>query len=142
MPILKYTTKVEAAKTAMEIQKCLADHGANAILNEYDDEGYIIALSFTMKINDRDISFRLPSDWRPVLEVLKQDPKVPERCCTQEQALRVAWRIIKTWVEAQMAFIETRMVRMEQVFLPYVVMPDGGTLSDKILKDPRFLLKN
>jgi len=140
MPLFKYTTQVDASKTVAEIQKCLVTHGASAVLNQYDGEGYIVSLSFQMIINDKNISFRLPSDWRPVLEILQDDPKVTNRYCTQEQALRGAWRIIQAWVEAQMAIVETEMVKIEQVFLPYAVMKDGKTLSEKIIDDPGLLL--
>src|SRR5438552_18436509 len=47
----------------------------------------------------------------------------------QLQAVRVEWRIVKDWVEAQLALIETRMVTAQQVFLPYAIMRDGRTLS-------------
>lgn len=142
MSLLNYTTQVSADRTVSEIQQCLVKHGATSILNEYDNNGFIIALSFKIRLNDQDLGFRLPSDWRPVLEILKQDLKIPRRLVTQEQALKVAWRIIKDWVEAQMAIVETKMVKVEQVFLPYAIMRDGQTLSDKILNDPQFLLDN
>ena len=140
MPLLNYTTKVEASSTIAEIQQCLVAHGASAVLNEFDGEGYIISLSFKMNINGTSMGFRLPSDWRPVLKILEDDPKVPPRYLSQEQALKVAWRIIKVWIEAQMAIVETRMVKVEQVFLPYIVMKDGKTLAEKIIDDPKFLL--
>ena len=38
-----------------------------------------------------------------------------------EQANRTAWRIIKEWIPAQMALIETEMVTVEEVFLPYML---------------------
>lgn len=50
------------------------------------------------------------------------------------------WCIVKDWVAAQLAFIESRQVRTEQAFLPYLVIKDGATLSEKILNDPKFLL--
>jgi hypothetical protein len=48
MLLLNYTTKVSIEKTVGEIHKCLATHGANAILSEYDDKGKVIALSFNI----------------------------------------------------------------------------------------------
>jgi len=42
---------------------------------------------------------------KSILEIQK-DPKVPRSKCTDEQALRVSWRIIKDWVKAQMAIVE------------------------------------
>ena len=138
MPLLNYTTEIDAEKTIAEIQKILAAHGARAILTEYDDNGYIVALSFKIPVGDHEIGFKLPSDWRPVLQVLEKQ-RVERRYRSQEQALRVSWRIIKTWVEAQMAIVETKMVTLDQVFLPYVVTDSGQTLYDR-LKATNFLL--
>lgn len=132
MPLLNYTTQVDVEKTIGEIQKCLQIHGANAILTEYDDQGYVASVSFKIRVNDKDMGFRLPTDWHPVLQVLEQQ-NVGSRFKTQEQALRVAWRIVKDWVEAQMAIVETKMVTMPQVFLPYAVTRSGRTLYEKIL---------
>lgn len=133
MPLLNYTTSIEVEKTLGEIQKCLTVHGANAILTEFDDEGYVVALSFKISLNGKEMAFRLPTDWRPVLDIMKRDTKVPRRLETQPQALRVAWRITKDWVEAQMAIVETKMVTLPQVFLPYAVTKNGRTVYEKIL---------
>ena len=40
------------------------------------------------------------------------------------QPARVAWRILKDWVEAQMAIIEAEMASIEEVFLPYLLRGD------------------
>jgi len=53
--------------------------------------------------------------------------------------MRVSWRILKDWVEAQMALVETHMVTLEQVFLPYAVTDDGQTIYDR-LRGSNFLL--
>ena len=39
----------------------------------------------------------------------------------REQVYRTAWRIIKDWVEAQLALLETEMVHFEEVFMPYIL---------------------
>lgn len=143
MPLLNYTTKIDAFKTISEIQRLLGKAGASAIMTEMDNNGYIVALSFRIKFerdSSQEIAFKLPTDWRPVLEVMKQDYRVPRSLKTQEQALRVAWRITKDWVEAQLAFIETNMVTTAQVFLPYAVTKDGRSLYESIASDPKLLL--
>lgn len=139
MPLLNYTTQIDTDKTIAEIQKCLSVHGAKAILSEYDN-GYLKALSFQIDLNGKSVGFKLPSDWQPVLQLLEQNKKVPRRLCTKEQAIRVSWRIIKDWIEAQMAIVETRMVKIEQVFLPYAVTSDGSTVYEKLISNPQFLL--
>ena len=139
MPLLNYTTQISADKTITEIQKCLATHGAKMIVNEYDDNGFIIGLSFAIELDGQKVGFRLPCDWRPVLQILEEDRKVPRNKKTQEQAIRVAWRIIKDWVEAQMAIVETKMVKTEQVFLPYTVQKNGKTLYDNVIESKMLL---
>jgi hypothetical protein len=132
MPLLNFTTEISVDKTVGEIQRILSKNGVTAILMENDDDGEISALSFHARVGDQTIAFRLPSDWRPVLHILERDPKVPRGKRTKEQALRVSWRIIKDWVEAQMAIVSTRMVELDQVFLPYAVTRDGRTVYEAV----------
>jgi len=140
MSLLNYTTQIDAFKTISEISQLLAKAGASAVMHDYDDNGAIVALSFKIKLNDQEIAFRLPTDWRPVLQVLEQDYKVPARLKTKEQALRVAWRITKDWIAAQVAFIETMMVTTAQVFLPYAVTNNGQSLYEHIAQNTSLLL--
>lgn len=140
MPLLNYTTQISGDKSVGEISRALSKVGARRVMHEYDDAGNIIALSFEIIIKDNPIAFRLPTNWRPVLEVLENDYKVPNRLKTQEQALRVAWRITKDWVEAQCAFIETMMVTTPQVFLPYAITKNGEELYKVIANNPNMLL--
>lgn len=141
MALLNYTTKIDADKTAGEIARMLSMAGASAVLTEYDTKDqYVTALSFKMTVGDQSVGFRLPCDWKPVLTILEQDRKVPRNLTNREQAVRVAWRIVKDWVEAQLALIETKMVTTQQVFLPYVVMKDNRTLFETVSENPQFLL--
>lgn len=139
MSLLNYTTSIEAAKTVGEIEKNLAKHGAKAILKNYDDDGYIKSLSFIIQYGKQEIPFRLPVDPDAVLRILQRQG-VPVRYRTRAHAIRVAWRIVKDWVAAQMAILETEMVRMEQVFLPYMVSESGKTLYETMV-EKQFLLK-
>lgn len=117
MPILNYTTKIDVYKTVGEIQGNLVKHGAKKILTDYDDNGRIVSLSFMIDTPSGTMPIRLPSNVDQVLKVLLKQ-KVN---CDREQAERVAWRIIKDWIEAQMAILESQMVSMDEIFLPYIV---------------------
>jgi hypothetical protein len=139
MPLLNYTTGIAPQKTVMEIQAMLAKAGASAILADYDTEGNIVALSFRLQNEGQDISFKLPTAWQPVLETLKRQ-NVPRSLQTPEQALRVAWRITKDWVAAQLAIIETRMVTTAQVFLPYAITKSGQSVYEHIASNMGLLL--
>lgn len=46
MPIMNYTTKVDVFATLGEIQGQLVKHGAKKIMQDYDNDGHITALSF------------------------------------------------------------------------------------------------
>ena len=141
MPLLNYTTKVDADRTAGEIAKCLSMHGAQAVLTEYDPkDSYVTAISFRLNLAGNMISFRLPCDWKPVLQILDDDRKVPRSQVNRTQAVRVAWRIVKDWVEAQMALVETKMATTQEVFLPYAIMKDGRTLASAVGQNPGFFL--
>jgi len=59
---------------------------------------------------------------------------------TKEQAQRVAWRILKDWIQTQMAIIEAGLSSTVEVFMPYAVMDSGQTLFQSFSENPRFLL--
>ena len=142
MPLLNYTTSIAPQKTVMEIQASLAKIGASRIMTEMDKEGNIVALSFeiTNPETNLPIAFRLPTDYKPVQETLKRQ-RVSSRLQSPEQAMRVAWRITKDWIEAQVAIIETKMVTPAQVFLPYAITKDGSTMYQYIASNQHLLGK-
>lgn len=124
MPLLNYTTKVDVFTTLGAIQGQLVKHGAKKIMQDYDDDGHISALSFLVDTPTGPRGIRLPANVDAVHAVLtRQRVK-----CDREQAERVAWRIVKDWVEAQMAILESEMVQMDEIFLPYMVNGHGQTL--------------
>lgn len=126
MPILNYTTKVDVYTTLGQIQGQLVKHGARKIMQDYDDAGHVMALTFCIETPAGPRGIRLPANVEAVHTVLiRQKVK-----CDKDQAERVAWRIIKDWVEAQMAILESEMVQMDEIFLPYMVNNSGQTLFD------------
>ena len=48
------------------------------------------------------------------------------------EAARVAWRIIKDWLEAQLALVSAELADLEQVFLPYAQNGAGVTLYEAL----------
>jgi len=89
-------------------------------------------VTFTVKVAEQWINFRLPSNHAGVWSVLCDDREVPRSLKTEDQARRVAWRITKDWVAAQMAIIDARQAELAEVFLPYAVMPSGRTLFQEV----------
>lgn len=124
MPIMNYTTKVDVFATLGEIQGQLVKHGAKKIMQDYDNDGHITALSFLIDTPNGPRGVKLPANVDAVRNVLtKQKVK-----CDRDQAERVAWRIVKDWVAAQMAILESEMVQLDEIFLPYMLNDKGQTL--------------
>lgn len=139
MVIKNYTTTISVNKTIGEIQGILSKHGATAIMTEYDN-GNVTGLSFKIMTPRGELGIRLPSNTDRVLQVLKNQRKNNNQVRdTFDQANKVAWRIIKDWIDAQMAILETEMVEMEQIFLPYVLNNKGKTLYQEF-KENQLLL--
>lgn len=130
MPILNYTTTIDPSKTAGEITKVLVKLGAENIGMSYSD-GKLTGMAFSIRRGPDVYAFQLPVHADAVLGVLKSQRGVPNAGRTLAQAERVAWRITKSWIEAQAAIIETQMVTLEQVMLPYQVVEEGLTIFDK-----------
>jgi hypothetical protein len=132
MPLLNYTTEISAERSVAEIQSKLAKAGAWQILHEYQrGTGELIGLSFQIDTTFGPMAFRLPAKIDAVEKVLiRQRVRRRPDAKTRSQAARVAWRILKDWVEAQLAIIETEQVKMEQVFFAFVQDSRGRTLYE------------
>lgn len=124
MPLLNYTTKIDIYTTLGQIQGMLVKHGAKKILQEYEDDCHIRAVSFVIDTPIGTQAVRIPANVDAVQSVLKRQ-KVK---CERDQAERVAWRIVKDWIEAQMAILESEMVTLDEIFLPYMINNAGQTV--------------
>lgn len=138
MRLLNYTTKISPQQTIGEIQRILSDYGVEAMMTEYEGR-QVSSVSFKMNVNGQSFPFRMPCNWRGVYEILNTS-EYPKQCRNEEQAIRVAWRILYVWIKAQLSLVDVNMVTIPQVLLPYTIMKDGKTLSEKAMENPQFLL--
>ena len=75
-----------------------------------------------------------------VFEILTNDGiKKRDAEGRMEQAQRVAWRILKDWIESQIALMESGMVCMEEVFLPYMLAGDRTVYDALVSQEFRAL---
>lgn len=128
MPILNYTTKVSVDQTVQEIHRTLAKAGANAVLNEYEPSGNIFGVRFRLEIKGQQVFYELPANINGVTSTLKKDGVYRD----DPHARRVAWRILKDWIEAQMAIVYAGMAEVPQVFLPYAQTGNGESVYQHI----------
>lgn len=129
MPVKNYSTTISVERTISEIETNLAKHGAKAILKEYDVAGRPIAINFIIEmIEHKTLPYRLPIDIRAAMEKINYDIEHPQkhegrierkRKNDMDYARRVAWRCLKNWVDAQMAQVDFKQIRIQQIFLPF-----------------------
>ncbi len=118
--------------TFEKIQKILATHGANQIMFDYrkDGSGQVEAITFGLEINGKMQGFRMPALVDNVAHILYKGRDMTEK--QYEQAYKTAWANIRDWIDAQMALIDTRQAKLEQVFLPYLLIGETQTLFEKL----------
>ncbi len=131
-PILNYTTSIAVDKSVAEIQKCLAKCGNMDIMVSYEN-GAPSAISFRLASGRGVLSFLLPAKIDTVFGILKNS-HIARSLKTRDQAARVAWRIIKDWVEAQVAFIQSGQVEASEVFFAFIQLETGDTLYETTKK--------
>jgi len=150
-PIANYSTSVAALKSIGEITGMLVAHGATHILTDYDDGGQPVGLAFLIVTPYGETPFRLPANVERVEVLLKQLASSQYRQYDREyqekrkakiklQASMVSWRILKDWVRAQMAILETEMVSIDQIFLPYMQVGEKGKTLYEVMLEHRFQL--
>lgn len=130
--LLNYSTSIDVTRTVGEITGILVAHGATGIATEYAN-GDITTLAFRVKTIYGELSFKLPARTQSIAKIMKDDSLPGWNKPGQPQ--RVAWRILKDWVAAQMALIDVEMVRVEEVFLPYLVGKGGNTMYESMIGD-------
>lgn len=136
MALKNYTTSIRVEKTIAEIELILSRHGAKKILKEYDGASNVTSVSFIVGTPNGDLPIRLPMNARAVCQVMQNDGALPRRLRgDMDHARRVGWRIIKDWTDSQMAILETQMVKIQEIFLPYAYdMQNQETFYEKLEK--------
>jgi hypothetical protein len=128
--IANYTTEVDAASSVGEILGALSRFGASSINVSYD-ASQPSSITFAILVSGVTIGYRLDANADGVLAVLERQ-KVQPRYRTPQHANRVAWRLLRDWIRAQLAIAEAGAASMPHLMLPYAVGPDGRTLSEAI----------
>ena len=126
---LNYTTEIDPMKTAGECMGLLAARRATRVSVDYAD-GEPIALSFGLDTPNGMRFYVLSADPDGTLAVLErsyQAGKIEHRYVNRRQATRVAWRVVKEWLEVNFALIDMGLREFEQIMLPYLVVDEVGT---------------
>jgi hypothetical protein len=124
--IKDFSTEVPVSRTIAEIEKMLTKYGASHIMKEYEGE-LPVRLVFAINTEHGKLGVRLPVQPEQILKVFKlqvSDGKLPRKYWdgdwATEQAHRVAWRIVKEWLDAQLTLLNVDAAKIEEIFLSYV----------------------
>jgi hypothetical protein len=118
-----YTTEIPVQKTISEIEDILVKHGATDTWKQYDSAGKVIALNFAVNTEFGKVPFKFSIDANVICGVLREQVKQGSRGISMKQASdieharNVGWRIVKDWIDAQMAMVSLKMRKLEQIFL-------------------------
>lgn len=128
---LNYTTTVPPGRSASECIDILIKHGARKVGMSVGEDKVPDGIEFVIDTAFGPRSYTVDVDAARVRKVLLaaySEGRVERRHTDPAHAVRVAWRVAKDWLEAQMAMIETGLVTLDQVMLPYMRVDDAHTL--------------
>lgn len=139
---VNYTTKISAAQTVAEMQALLAQHGARRISVDYDASGVPSALDFVLATPHGQRGFSLSAGVDRMERLLKAEDAAgrlksgskAERT-SRAQAERVAWRVMKTWLEAQLALVAADMIDVDQALLAFLQVDSAGRTLYEVYKE-------
>lgn len=127
---LNYSTVIDPLKSMGECTAILVAHGAKAIGTTFSD-GQPTGLTFQIETVYGLQQFSLPvniTGTHKALLAAWRKHLIPQSKTSLEQANRVAWRVLKDWIEIQIALVEAGVAEFAQVMLPYVHVAHGETL--------------
>jgi hypothetical protein len=139
-----YTTEIPAQRTISEIEEILVKHGATDTWKQYDSPGKVTTLNFAVNTEFGKMPFKLSIDAQVICEVLKEQSKHGLKSISRKQASdieharNVGWRIVKDWIDAQMAMVFLKMRKLEQIFLADIYDMRSEKTFFQILRDKKY----
>ncbi len=138
------TTTVTIEKSKGDISKLLRDWGCERIAWEEDYKHGYIALLFVWSKEEQSYAARLQITI-PTETQLRGDPQnadgrtgKPNENKTRlavERAGRSEMRLLLLWLKAAFAAVDAGIIEADVVFLPFLVVRDGQTVSDVVRRN-------
>lgn len=130
-----YSTSSSGTNMIGAIQAILLDFGATGIGFEYNDQGKIISLHFKIELEGTSRLIKVPFRYEETAKILEEQGVFKG----EDHAYRVSMANVRDWLDAQLALESTKMVKFEEIFLPYFVNHDGRTFFE-VVKSNGYLL--
>lgn len=148
-------TKVDVARSRVEIDVLLSRHGASSVAILNDDENSRAAIAFTLKGARFRVELPLPSrddvtpkkkEWREgkwiVLEGKAEEPRDWNRKSADQrrawvdeqlaQGQRERWRAVLLLLKSKLEIVRLGLVTLEHEFMADMVLPNGGTVAEQL----------
>ena len=146
--IKNFSNSVPVERTITEIEKMLAKYGAKKIMKEYNGDGDPVRLLFIIMTEHGEMPIQVPVNADKIQKVFKlqvSNKLLPRRYWegewSEKQAQRVGWRILLDWLDAQITLLNTQMVKLEEIFLPYYYNTKLDLTLYEMLEQGKFDLK-
>jgi len=127
---IKYSsTSIDSGKSIREISYLLREVGADRFATLIDIKKGQVGIQFFFQ----EQAVELIIDIKAIEERLATNTKVRREQRTPEGAERVAFRLLLNWLENNFELVRWGIVDTMEVFLPYLVLPTGGTLRELLV---------
>jgi hypothetical protein len=96
---------------------------------------------FSLAFKIGDVGYKLPANTEKVYAFLTNGKKIRNmhKASWEKQAERVAWRVLRDWLHAQLSIIAIGQAEAEQVLLPYAF--DGNRTFYEMVKEKKGVLR-
>lgn len=138
---LNYTTVIDPVKSVGECTALLVKHHASAIGTTWED-GTATGLTFQIRTVHGKRQYSLPVNLGGTLRALEDAAalgRIPQRFANKDQAERTGWRVLKDWLEAQLALIDAGVAELQEVMLPYMHIDEVTTVYGAFLENEKRL---
>lgn len=137
--LMNYTTSIPAFKSIGEIQEFLINFGAQNIIIDSENKK-VKAIKFTYRIGDMILPFKVPADVDETAETLWNEYLSSKHRMRKtkadfyDEAERVAWRIARDWVHAQLSLLTIKSKYFMHIFAGFLVTDTKTqeTLGDRL----------
>jgi hypothetical protein len=134
---LNWSTTVSADRSAMECIQILIKHGASNVGISLGEDKVPDGLDFVVTTPWGPQQYTLPINMRGTEKALKnawREHRIEPRFATPEHARRVAWRVIKDWLESQLALVEAGVADLPQVMLSFMKVSVDQTMYEAVVE--------
>lgn len=128
-------TEVSPGRSKESIERTLMRYGASAFAYGQEDGRTMVQFKVENMVVRFIIPMPDPNSDEFVYSETGRERAESARWKAYEQAVRQKWRVLDLVIKAKLEAVESGIVTFEEEFLAHLVLPDGQTVSDKVLPE-------